>query len=96
MVRLEELNLSGTSVTDCGIVAGKLNYLRLLCKLNLSRTNVTDAGVANLNLPELTLLNIDWTRTSRQCLNLLGGECMRLRNMNTHLPNNSSPCLLDE
>ena len=74
MGRLEELNLSGTRVTDDGLATGKLNFLRLLCKLNLSRTNVSDSGVANLQLPELTLLNLDWTLTTEQCRNLLGGK----------------------
>ena len=74
MVKLEELNLSGTRVTDDGLTTGKLNMLTLLCKLNLSRTNVSDAGVANLKLPELTLLNLDWTSTTERCPNLLEGR----------------------
>lgn len=48
--------------------------LTLLCKLNLSRTNVSDVGVANLKLPQLTLLNLDWTSTTEHCPNLLEGR----------------------
>lgn len=74
MVKLEELNLSGTRITDDVLTTGKLNMLTSLCKLNLSRTNVSDAGVANLKLPELTLLNLDWTLTTEHCPSLLEGR----------------------
>ena len=61
-------------MTDDGLSSGKLNCLSFLCKLNLSRTNISDSGVANLRLPELTLLNLDWTLTTEQCRNLLAGN----------------------
>lgn len=74
LVKLEELNLSGTKITDDGLCGGKLNALISLCKLNLSRNNISDSGIANLNLPQLTLLNLDWTLTTEICRNLLGGK----------------------
>ena len=72
-IKLEELNLSGTNITDDCLRSGKLNSLRALCKLNLSRTTISD-GYSRLQLPSLTHLNLDWTQASEECQSLLNGK----------------------
>ena len=50
----------------------------MLSKLNLSRTTVCDSGMTRLQLPSLTMLNVNWTCvTEKTSLDTLrGGECV--------------------
>jgi Leucine-rich repeat (LRR) protein len=58
---LAQVNLSGTPVTDAGLV--HLKELKNLTRLNLARTQVTDAGLAHLKeLKSLTSLNLNDTQ----------------------------------
>ncbi|XP_064402126.1 uncharacterized protein LOC135347926 isoform X3 [Halichondria panicea] len=61
LTRLDVLSLSDTKVTSQFILDGCLDALGMLSKLNLSRTTVCDSGMTRLQLPSLTMLNVNWT-----------------------------------
>ncbi len=65
-------------VTSQFILDGCLDALGMLSKLNLSRTTVCDSGMTRLQLPSLTMLNVNWTCvTERTSLDTLRrGECV--------------------
>jgi hypothetical protein len=63
LVRLRELNLSGTSITDD--MCGELNRLPNVRDLKLSATLITDAGVKRLaSLQQLVVLDISSTEVT--------------------------------
>ncbi|XP_020917387.1 uncharacterized protein LOC110254701 [Exaiptasia diaphana] len=80
---LQILSLSSTDITTQMLLNGVLNNCIKLNQLNLSRTRVSNRGIANLHLPSLTLLNLDWTRVTFDCQVLLTG-CPCLKALRTN------------
>jgi hypothetical protein len=71
--RLEELDLSGTAITDRGLEV--LRHLPSLKRLHLGMTRVTDAGMSHLaHCHELAHLNLSWTHTGDAALRALAGK----------------------
>ncbi|XP_064401997.1 uncharacterized protein LOC135347837 isoform X2 [Halichondria panicea] len=76
LTRLDVLSLSDTKVTSQFILDGCLDALGMLSKLNLSRTTVCDSGMTRLQLPSLTMLNVNWTCvTEKTSLDTLRRGC---------------------
>ncbi|XP_033098050.1 uncharacterized protein LOC117101993 [Anneissia japonica] len=61
LTKLSMLSLSSTLITSKVLKSGALNRCHMLNKLNLSRSKVSNSGLAHLKLPNLTLLNLDYT-----------------------------------
>lgn len=88
---LYELSLSSTMVTSQFLILGTLDNMHFLSKLNLSRTKISSKGVERIKLPNLTLLNIEWTRVKPGVVELLYRSCPNLKSVTASnlLPYNS-------
>ena len=70
---LRHLDLSGTAITDRGLVV--LRDLSKLETISLAMTHVTDEGVAHLtNCDALESVNLSWTRTGDHAIRALAGK----------------------
>ena len=70
LTRLEELDLSGSDLTDAGVRS--LAGLTRLETLDLSRTHITDAGLKSVaDLPRLRELRLDGTQISNEAASAL-------------------------
>jgi len=75
--RLRELSLSSSDITNGLLTSGTLNSCAELTKLNLSRNKISEKGLKHLQLPHLTLLNIDNTFVKPGSIDSLP-QCPRL------------------
>ncbi|XP_070566402.1 uncharacterized protein [Ptychodera flava] len=75
---LQVLGLASTRITSKLLTERVLNRCIMLNKLNLSRTRVKDKGLEALELPYLTLINLDGTYVSVNAMEHLS-SCPQLR-----------------
>ncbi|XP_077978804.1 uncharacterized protein LOC144434224 [Glandiceps talaboti] len=77
--KLQVLGLASTGISSKALCDGVLNKCLMLNKLNLSHTKVSDKGLAALQLPYLTLINLDSSHVTVNAIEHLRNGCPQLR-----------------
>ncbi|XP_071784217.1 uncharacterized protein [Asterias amurensis] len=81
--RLQVLSMAATQIRNKFLCSKALNSCSQMTRLNLSRTNVSNQGIQSLQLPHLSLLNLDSTCVTMDGANQLHG-CPNLRVVRTN------------
>ncbi|XP_022096031.1 uncharacterized protein LOC110982132 [Acanthaster planci] len=81
--KLEVLSMAATRIKNRFLCSKTLNKCQFLTRLNLSRTDVSNKGIEALQLPRLTLLNLDSTCVTMEGANGMHG-CPNLKVVRTN------------